>query len=143
MTLPDLHVQLHGQITPQADYPFRLDNLVRFELPNYGFTTVTGQLSGSREVVQLQQLISGFVTSELNLEVRQPLTADLTWQGEIRAMQSQAGAIIPELDWARLELMGEGSLSHIAGEFSVQAQHKEFGEIVINSQAQYRDLSAS
>ena len=87
VTLPDLHVQLHGQITPQADYPFRLDNLVRFELPNYGFTTVTGQLSGSREVVQLQQLISGFVTSELNLEVRQPLTADLTWQGEIRAMQ--------------------------------------------------------
>ncbi|RUO18821.1 translocation/assembly module TamB domain-containing protein [Aliidiomarina haloalkalitolerans] len=143
VTLPDLHVQLHGQITPQGDYPFRLDNLVRFELPNYGYTTVTGQLSGSREVVQLQQLISGFVTSELNLEVRQPLTADLTWQGEIRAMQSQAGAIIPELDWARLELQGEGSLSHIAGEFSVQAQHQEFGEVVINSQAQYRDLSAS
>lgn len=143
VTLPDLHVQLHGQVTPSGEYPFKLDNLVRFELPNYGYTTVTGQLEGTRELVQLRQFVSGFVTSELNLEVSQPLTADLTWQGEIRAMQSQAGAIIPELDWAQFNLQGEGSLSHVAGEFSVQAEHQEFGEIVINSQAQYRDLSAS
>lgn len=142
LTMPDVHVQLHGQISPQQRYAMSLNSLVRFELPDYGFTTITGQLNGDAERLSLQQQVSGFVNATINIDVLSPLTEALTWQGHIRAMQSQSGSLLEEIEWAQLELQGEGSLTHVAGELNVRVEHRELGELVLNTQARYADLNA-
>ncbi len=143
LTTPDFHTQLHGTFTPVGNYPLNLNTLVRFELPEYGFTTAVGSLSGNTEAVQLTQQISGFVSAEIDVEVTQPLTEDLAWNGLIRVLQSTSDGLIPDIDWLNASIQGSGTLSTVAGEFRVEGKHKDHGIFVANSEAAFANETFS
>lgn len=143
LTTPDFHTQLHGTFTPVGNYPLNLNTLARFELPEYGFTTVVGSLRGDTEALQLKQQISGYVSAEVDVQVTQPLTEDLAWNGVVRLMQSTSDALIPDIDWLNASIHGSGTLSTVQGEFRVEGKHKEHGVFVANSEAAFADETFS
>ncbi|WP_194757442.1 translocation/assembly module TamB domain-containing protein [Aliidiomarina indica] len=142
-TTPDFHVQLHGTLTPQGDYAVSINNLLRFHVPEQGDVTVTGQLTGNQHTLQLRQTISGFISADVNVEVSDPLTSDLRWQGDIRAMQSRTQTTVPDLEYFLAELRGSGTLTSFQGALRIEGEHDEYGAFNANTQANYADEVAS
>lgn len=143
LTTDDIHAQLHGTLTPVGNYPLNLNTLARFELPEYGFTTVVGTLRGNTDALALKQQVSGFVSAEVDVEVTQPLTENLAWQGVIRVLQSTSEGLIPDIDWLNASIQGSGTLKTVEGEFRVEGKHEALGIFVVNSEAAFANETFS
>lgn len=137
LTTADFHAQLHGTFTPVGNYPLNLNTLARFELPEYGFTTIAGTLRGNTDALALKQQVSGFVSAEIDVEVTQPLTEELAWQGVVRVLQSTSEGLIPNIDWLNASIQGSGTLKTVEGEFRVEGKHDTLGIFVVNSEADF------
>lgn len=140
---PDIHLQLHGTIAPQGEYSVSMNNLIRVHVPDQGDLTVTGQLSGSQQNLQLRQQVSGFLSADINIELIDPLTPNLRWQGNLRAVQSRAQSSLPELDYILAELRGSGTLNSFQGDLRIEGEHDDYGPFVANTQATYASDGAS
>lgn len=142
VTTPEVHAQLHGTITPTGKYPLQLNTLVRFALPDYGFTTVSGQLQGNIEQLQLRQQVSGIANAEINVTVFEATTESLRWEGLIRVLQSNP-ELITGIDWVTASLQGQGTLNSVEGDFRVEGRHQEHGSFVVRSEAAYKEAEFS
>ncbi|RUO32654.1 translocation/assembly module TamB domain-containing protein [Aliidiomarina sanyensis] len=142
-TTPEFHAQLHGQITPQGDYPVNLNNLIRVHLPEHGPVTVTGTLNGSTNNLLLRQQISGPISADIHVNVADGLTEALRWEGEIRAAQSPNQPLVDDIEQVLLELRGSGSLSALQGDLRIEGVHSEHGDFVVNTRAAYDPQGAS
>jgi len=138
VTTPEVHAQLHGTITPNGNYSLQLNTLVRFELPELGFTTVAGQLQGNIEQLQLRQQVSGIANADINVTVFEATQEKLRWEGLIRVLQSNP-ELIPGIDWVNASLQGQGTLHSVEGDFRIEGRHQEHGNFVIRSEAAYKD----
>ena len=137
VTTPEVHAQLHGTITPNGNYPLQLNTLVRFELSDFGFTTVTGQLQGNIEELQLRQQVSGIANADINVTVFEGTTEHLRWEGLIRVLQSNP-ELLAGIDWVNASLQGQGALHSVEGDFRIEGRHQEHGNFVIRSEAAYK-----
>lgn len=138
ITSPEFHGQLHGTITPVAHYPLQLNTLVRIALPEFGYTTIVGQLKGDSQQLRLQQQVSGIANVDINVAVRNPLLPSLQWEGTIRVLHSVPN-LVPEVDWLQASINGSGSLTSVAGDFRIEGNHQQFGNFVLRSDASYAD----
>lgn len=139
LVTPEGQLQLHGELQPQGNYPLRLQSLVRTELPEYGMVIVEGLFSGNLEELRLNQTAVGPLLLSAEAGVQNLLSANPSWQAELRLQQATAYPLLPELERLRLDFSGSGDLSKVSGRLHADGRYTGIGDFQAELVASYRD----
>lgn len=128
---PEGSLHLDGRLTPMADYPLAINLDWRFQHPEYGPVNGHGTVTGAlRNTLTLNQNVSGWVTAQLQGEVRQVLEQP-AWSAKLNLEVPNLGTFSPGLADSKLSglLTSEGTLNDFQAGGRLAATLPEIGPV--------------
>ncbi|MCC5854707.1 MAG: translocation/assembly module TamB domain-containing protein [Idiomarina sp.] len=142
-TTPELHLQLHGELTTYDHYEVALNSLVRLPIDELGEVTLTGEFHGNiGESLRFRQEAHGGVNALLQGSAQSLLTGDLAWSMDLQVDGIAHPEVEQQVSEFVLQFQGEGGLDHAEGLLMVTALSHDHGLITLEARGRFSEQRA-